>query len=36
MSGKAFASTGDLSANEVSFTEVGPGLYAYTAQGDPN
>jgi glyoxylase-like metal-dependent hydrolase (beta-lactamase superfamily II) len=36
MSGKAFASTGDLSEKTVSFTEVGPGLYAYTAQGDPN
>jgi glyoxylase-like metal-dependent hydrolase (beta-lactamase superfamily II) len=36
MSGKAFASTGDLSDKTVSFSEVGPGLYAYTAQGDPN
>jgi glyoxylase-like metal-dependent hydrolase (beta-lactamase superfamily II) len=36
MSGKAFASTGDLGEKAVSFTEVGPGLYAYTAQGDPN
>ncbi|HEX2554660.1 MAG TPA: MBL fold metallo-hydrolase [Microvirga sp.] len=36
MSGKAFASTGDTGEKQVSFTEVGPGLYAYTAQGDPN
>jgi glyoxylase-like metal-dependent hydrolase (beta-lactamase superfamily II) len=33
---KAFASTGDLTEKTVSFTEVGPGLYAYTAEGDPN
>jgi glyoxylase-like metal-dependent hydrolase (beta-lactamase superfamily II) len=36
MSGKAFASTGDTSEKIVSFNEIGPGLYAYTAQGDPN
>src|SRR3712207_1363919 len=36
MTAKPFASTGDLSEKQVSFTEVGPGLYAYTAQGDPN
>ncbi|CAA9316816.1 MAG: MBL-fold metallo-hydrolase superfamily [uncultured Microvirga sp.] len=36
MSDKAFASTGDLAQKTVSFTEVGPGLYAYTAEGDPN
>jgi glyoxylase-like metal-dependent hydrolase (beta-lactamase superfamily II) len=33
---KAFASTGDMAEKTVSFTEVGPGLYAYTAEGDPN
>jgi glyoxylase-like metal-dependent hydrolase (beta-lactamase superfamily II) len=33
---KAFASTGDLTEKEVSFSEIGPGLFAYTAQGDPN
>jgi glyoxylase-like metal-dependent hydrolase (beta-lactamase superfamily II) len=33
---KAFASTGDLSEKKISFTEVGPGLYAFTAEGDPN
>jgi len=33
---KAFASTGNLAEKKVSFTEVGPGLFAYTAEGDPN
>ncbi len=33
---KAFASAGDLEEKVVSFTEVGEGLYAFTAQGDPN
>jgi glyoxylase-like metal-dependent hydrolase (beta-lactamase superfamily II) len=33
---KAFASTGDLTEKNVSFTEVGPDLFAYTAEGDPN
>jgi hypothetical protein len=32
---KTFASQGDLAAKEISFTEIGPDLYAYTAQGDP-
>jgi len=36
MAEKAFASTADTAAKTVSFTEVGPDLYAYTAQGDPN
>ena len=36
MTAKPFASTADLSAKQISFTEVGPGLYAYTAEGDPN
>ena len=36
MAEKAFASTGDMSDKTVSFTEIGPDLYAYTAQGDPN
>jgi glyoxylase-like metal-dependent hydrolase (beta-lactamase superfamily II) len=31
-----FASTGDLGEKKVSFDEIGPGLYAYTAEGDPN
>ena len=36
MAEKAFASTGDTGDKTVSFVEIGPGLYAYTAQGDPN
>jgi glyoxylase-like metal-dependent hydrolase (beta-lactamase superfamily II) len=34
--GKTFASAGDLSEKKTSFTEIGPGLYAFTAEGDPN
>ncbi|MDK3020827.1 MBL fold metallo-hydrolase [Pseudodonghicola flavimaris] len=33
---KAFASQGDLAEKKISFTEVGEGLYAFTAEGDPN
>ncbi|MDQ7081320.1 MAG: MBL fold metallo-hydrolase [Paracoccaceae bacterium] len=33
---KAFASQGDLQDKKTSFTEIGPGLYAFTAEGDPN
>lgn len=33
---KAFASQGDLSEKTISFTEVGKGLWAFTAEGDPN
>jgi glyoxylase-like metal-dependent hydrolase (beta-lactamase superfamily II) len=33
---KGFASTGDLADKQISFTEVGPDLFAYTAEGDPN
>ncbi|MEO1090366.1 MAG: MBL fold metallo-hydrolase [Pseudomonadota bacterium] len=33
---KAFASTGDLADKTVSFDEIGPGLYAFTTEGDPN
>ena len=31
-----FASTGDMTPKNVSFTQLGEGLYAYTAEGDPN
>jgi len=31
-----FASSQDLADKQVSFDELGPGLYAYTAEGDPN
>ena len=33
---KAFASQGDMTEKTVSFTQIGEGLYAFTAQGDPN
>ncbi len=33
---KAFASQGDLAEKKISFTEIGDGLYAFTAEGDPN
>ena len=33
---KAFASQGDLGEKEISFTQIGEGLYAFTAEGDPN
>jgi glyoxylase-like metal-dependent hydrolase (beta-lactamase superfamily II) len=32
----SFASTQDLADKHISFDELGPGLYAYTAEGDPN
>ena len=30
-----FASTEDLTEKKVSFDQIGAGLYAYTAEGDP-
>lgn len=33
---KAFASQGDLEEKQVSFTEIGRDLWAFTAEGDPN
>ncbi|ETX29075.1 MBL fold metallo-hydrolase [Roseivivax isoporae] len=33
---KSFASAGDMAEKRTSFTEVGEGLYAFTAEGDPN
>ena len=32
----AFASAGDLAEKQISFTEIGEGLWAFTAEGDPN
>ena len=32
----SFASTKDLSDKTISFDELAPGLYGYTAEGDPN
>jgi glyoxylase-like metal-dependent hydrolase (beta-lactamase superfamily II) len=33
---KAFASQADLADKQVSFTQLSPNAYAYTAEGDPN
>lgn len=33
---KAFASQGDMSEKNISFTEIGRDLWAFTAEGDPN
>jgi glyoxylase-like metal-dependent hydrolase (beta-lactamase superfamily II) len=33
---KGFASTNDTEEKVISFTQMGEGLYAFTAQGDPN
>src|SRR5436853_7461947 len=33
---KGFASTTDMTEKKITFSEVGPGLYAFTAEGDPN
>jgi glyoxylase-like metal-dependent hydrolase (beta-lactamase superfamily II) len=32
----AFASVNDLADKTISFSEIGEGLYAFTAEGDPN
>jgi glyoxylase-like metal-dependent hydrolase (beta-lactamase superfamily II) len=36
MDAKSFASTADTDDKKVSFDQIGAGLYAYTAEGDPN
>ena len=36
MTAKGFASTDDTAEKKVSFDQIGTGLYAYTADGDPN
>lgn len=36
MVGRAFASTEDGADKKIAFDQIGPGLYAYTAEGDPN
>jgi len=33
---KQFASAGDMAEKKTSFVEIGEGLYAFTAEGDPN
>jgi hypothetical protein len=32
---KSFASTDDTAEKKVAFDQVGAGLYAYSAEGDP-
>jgi len=36
MTGKAFASIDDTAEKKIAFDQLGPGLYAYTAEGDPS
>jgi glyoxylase-like metal-dependent hydrolase (beta-lactamase superfamily II) len=36
MAANGFASTEDTAEKKVSFDQIGAGLYAYTAEGDPN
>ena len=33
---KSFASQGDMTEKKISFSEIGQGIYAFTAEGDPN
>src|ERR687892_1364299 len=33
---RSFASTSDLGPKQISFGEIGPDCYAFTAEGDPN
>jgi len=33
---KAFASQGDMTEKKITFDEIGAGLWAFTAEGDPN
>ena len=33
---KAFASQGDMTEKNISFTEIGKDIWAFTAEGDPN
>jgi glyoxylase-like metal-dependent hydrolase (beta-lactamase superfamily II) len=36
MAAKDFASANDLGEKKIAFDEIRPGLYAFTAEGDPN
>ena len=36
MTGKSFASIDDTAEKKIAFDQLGPGLYAYTAEGDPS
>ncbi len=33
---RKFASQGDMTETKITFDEIGAGLYAFTAEGDPN
>jgi len=33
---KSFASQGDMAEKTISFSQIGDGIYAFTAEGDPN
>ena len=33
---KAFASTGDVNEKPITFSEIGPDVYTFTTEGDPN
>src|SRR5947209_15316059 len=33
---KGFASTTDMAEKKITFSEIGPDLYAFTSEGDPN
>ena len=33
---KQFASAGDMAEKKITFSEIGDGLWAFTAEGDPN
>ena len=36
MSAKGFASTTDMAEKKITFSEIGPDIYAFTAESDPN
>jgi glyoxylase-like metal-dependent hydrolase (beta-lactamase superfamily II) len=36
MNAKGFASTTDMAEKKITFSEIGPDIYAFTAEGDPN
>ena len=36
MTAKGFASTGDMAEKKITFSEIGPDIYAFTAEVDPN
>ena len=36
MRAKGFASTADMTEKKITFSEIGPDIYAFTTEGDPN